>query len=464
MAAENRPNILFFFPDQHRADWLGSFHRLPLKTPNLDRLAAEGVLFNDCVTPSPLCAPARACLAAGKEYDRCRTPSNGENFPLDETTVYALLRNGGYHVMGCGKFDLAKALHDWDLHGKRRLDEWGFSDGIDNEGKWDGINSGRDTAKGPYMHYLEQKQLKDVHVQDFDRRRKTGKDATFPTPLPEEAYCDNWVAQNGLDLLRRAPAERPWFLQVNFTGPHDPWDITGSMLDAVRGRTGFPPPVQNEQFDPETHRRIRRNYAAMIENIDRWIGRYCTFLEETGQRENTLIVYSSDHGEMLGDHGQWGKSCAYHGAVGVPLIIAGPGVRSGQTCRAPATILDLAATFLDWANLPVPRDMDSISLKPILAGTTDRSRTVVQSGLDSWRAVYDGRYKLIRGRNGQKAPDRRGPFRLYDRENDPGETRNVAGDHPEIVRRLAPLLPAEGQRPNPETPEATPATPGKPGT
>jgi hypothetical protein len=113
--------------------------------------------------------------------------------------------------MGCGKFDLAKAMHDWKLHGKRLLPEWGFSNGIDNEGKWDAINSGARTPKGPYMAFLQQQALLDIHVADFRRRRD--KSATFPTPLPERAYCDNWLACNGLELLREAPAGKPWFLQ-----------------------------------------------------------------------------------------------------------------------------------------------------------------------------------------------------------------------------------------------------------
>ncbi len=131
---DGRPNILFFYPDTLRYDWIESRGAMPIRTPNLKRLADEGVDFAKAVTPSPLCAPARACLAAGMEYDRCRVPTNGENYPLDQTTVYTLLRESGYHVLGCGKFDLHKPELDWGLDGKRLIEEWGFSDGVDNVG------------------------------------------------------------------------------------------------------------------------------------------------------------------------------------------------------------------------------------------------------------------------------------------------------------------------------------------
>ncbi|MDH7569825.1 MAG: sulfatase-like hydrolase/transferase, partial [Armatimonadota bacterium] len=218
-----RPNMLLLFPDQHRFDWLGGVGDLDVRTPNLQRLARRGVRFTRALTPSPLCAPARACLAAGKEYPRCRVPDNGVDYPLDQPTFYAALRRSGYHVAGCGKFDLHKASYTWGLDGKNCLEEWGFSDGIDNEGKMDAVHSGRAEPKGPYMAYLYQRGLAAVHLRDF--RRHQYRD-THPTPLPEDAYCDNWVGANGLELMKRFPPGKPWYLQVNFTGPHSPMDVT----------------------------------------------------------------------------------------------------------------------------------------------------------------------------------------------------------------------------------------------
>lgn len=436
-SAGRRPNILFLFPDQHRFDWLGTNPRIPVRTPNLDRLARGGVRFSNAVCPSPLCAPSRACLASGREYDRCRVASNKVDYPLDQRTFYSLLRESGYHVAGCGKFDLHKATFDWGLDGKRLLEAWGFSDGIDNEGKWDAISSGAEEPKGPYMAYLHRGGLAAAHVQDFMRRRQIGGVvATFPTPLPEEAYCDNWVARNGLKLMERFPQDRPWFLQVNFTGPHTPLDITKRMEGLYRG-IDFPQPNECLKLSPEQHVAIRQNYSAMVENIDRWVGIYLEELGERGELDNTLIVYSSDHGEMLWDHNLTGKSTPYQPSVGVPLIIAGPGVREGIVSDRPATTTDLTATFLDYARVPQPEDMDSLSLKSILEGRGGAPRDYVLSGLGSWRMVFDGRYKLVRG-------IAEGAL-LFDLECDPFEEDSIAETSPVEFARLSGILDREGQ-------------------
>jgi len=451
-----RPNILFFFPDQHRFDWLGTNPNLPLRTPNLSALAARGVRFTNALTPSPLCAPARACLAAGKEYDRCGVPGNGRDYPVSQTTFYTLLREGGYHVAGCGKFDLHKGSPTWGLDGKHLLKEWGFSDGIDNAGKMDAVASGATEPKDPYMAYLKEKGLLEIHVADF--RKRGGYRGTFPTPLPEEAYCDNWVANNGLELMKRFPAAKPWFLQINFTGPHSPLDITKRMDSICRGRD-FPQPNRCTQFTPEIHVAIRQNYSAMVENIDRWLSVYVERLKERGELDNTLIVWSSDHGDMLGDHDQWGKTSPYQPSVAVPLIVAGPGVRRGAVGNAPVSVLDLTATFLEYGGQAKPDGMESRSLKALLEGKTDRHRTHVLSGLNAWRLVFDGRHKLIRGYGGGgkgkrktdggggDAVGKEAPPLLFDLEKDPLENENIAAKAPEEVARLSRLLEANRSAP-----------------
>lgn len=430
-AANKQPNILLLFPDQHRFDWLGTTKGLPVHTPNIDRLAARGVQFTNAVCPSPVCAPSRACLASGKEYDRCRVPHNGVNYPLDQPTFYQMLRQSGYYVTGCGKFDLHKASPTWGLDGRTNLDDWGFDDGIDNAGKWDAINSGREIPQDPYMAYLHDHNLAQMHVEDFLKRRKIK--ATFATPLPDPAYCDNWIGQNGLFLLRRTPKNKPWFMQVNFTGPHDPVDITQSMSKLYEA-VDFPQPNRNTQFDAEKHIEIRRNYSAMVENIDRWVGVYMQELERRGELGNTLVVFSSDHGEMLGDHDRWGKNQPYQPSSGVPLVVSGPGVAQSNINNNPTTTLDLAATFLESAGVPVPNEMDSQSLWPILSGKSQQTREHVFSGLDPWRMVDDGRYKLVINHGKDKET------MLFDRINDPLENNNLAEKEPAQIKRLRKLL------------------------
>jgi arylsulfatase A-like enzyme len=428
-----RPNFLFLLPDQHRYDWLGSNPDLPLRTPTLDRIAAGGVRFTRAVCPSPLCAPSRACLAAGKDYDHCGVRNNKDDYPLEQPTYYQALRRAGYRVAGVGKFDLHKATMDWGAAGDRLLDEWGFTEGIDNEGKMDAIASGAEAPLGPYMAFLHERDLAQAHVADF-RQRRANK-GTHATPLPEEAYCDNWIAENGLRFLNGFPKEQPWHLVVNFTGPHSPMDVTEVMQRAWRD-VRFPPPVDSTELDPEAHNAIRQNYAAMIENIDRQVGRLLDAVRARGEMERTVVVYSSDHGEMLGDHDRWGKSTYYQPSVGVPLIAAGPGVLAGVVSDALVSMHDVAATFLDYAGCaPLPA-MESRSLRPLLEGKTSSHREVVRSGLDGWRMAWDGRYKLVE--------DAQAGTILFDLQEDPLERRNAAGDAPGEVARLLPALRAGG--------------------
>jgi len=437
MSKERPPNFLFFFPDQHRPDWLGTNPGLPLRTPNLDTLAARGTRFTRCYCSSPLCAPSRAALAAGKSYDRCGVADNQDDYPLDQPTYYQALQAAGYHVAGVGKFDLHKATLDWGLDGKRLIAEWGFDEGVDNEGKFDGSRSylanGRQ-PQGPYLAFLQQRGLADAYCREHDPEvRKPQLDA-YTTCLPDEAYCDNWVAENGACLLAGFPADQPWHLVFNFTGPHNPMDITASMRARWQD-IDFPPPHDNDHPDRQGLLRSRQNYAAMIENIDRQVGRLIELVRARGELENTLIVYSSDHGEMLGDHGYWGKSRWQTPSVGVPLIVAGPGVRQAAVSEALVSVHDLAATLVDYARAQPMPGMDALSLRPLLEGRADVHRTHLVSGLNEWRVAYDGRYKLV------VYPGQ--PPLLYDTLADPHEDHDIAAQRPEVVARLHAILEQE---------------------
>jgi arylsulfatase A-like enzyme len=286
---------------------------------------------------------------------------------------------------------------------------------------------------------------------------------TTPVDLADDLYNDNWVGRVALDLLESFPQGKPWFLQVNYPGPHAPMDITPSMAGLYKG-VPFPSPVDNTQLAPAVHHEIRRNYSAMIENIDRWLGRYLGTLDRRGELENTLVIFSSDHGEMLGDHNLWGKRVPYQPSVSVPLVIRGPRVRKGTVVRGPVSTLDLAATFLDYGGAGRMSGMDSRSLRPVLEEGRQAFASHATSAHGAWRLVSDGRYKLISGFDpGNPAedddadavkkqkppggismaaamPDKRSLV-LYDLETDPNERANVAERHPRIVSKLEKLLP-----------------------
>lgn len=427
-----RPNILFFFPDQWRFDWMPDTPGLDLRLPNLRALTQRGVKFTHAAVSSPLCAPSRACLASGQNYERCGVADNGFDYPLPQRTYYQSLREHGYAVLGVGKLDLHKKTMDWGLDGSRLTKEWGFSAAIDNEGKHDAIRSGRLTPKGPYMKYLHDAGLAHAHVEDFEKR--TGPPSytnLAPTPLPDSAYCDNWIAENGFKLLRAVPQRQPWHLVLNFTGPHDPVDVTKQMLARHPGRQ-FPQPRSTQQYDAATHNGIRERYAAMCENIDRWLGEYTEEIRKRGELDNTLIVFSSDHGEMLGDLGLWGKSKPFDPSVRVPLVAAGPQIAQKRVSSALIQVHDLAATFLDISGAkPLPLT-DAQSIRSLLEGKKKSHRPKLSSGLKEWKIVSDGRWKLVEGWQGQKE-------QLFDTTANPAEDKNLAVQHPEQIARLRAL-------------------------
>jgi arylsulfatase len=433
MIKTRKPNFLFFFPDQHRPDWLGCNPALPLRTPNLDRLCANGVRFTNAFTPSPLCSPARACLATGRDYHRCGVRNNRQNTPLSLPTYYQYLRDSGYEVAGVGKFDLHKADHDWGLDGSKMLKEYGFTRGIDNEGKMNAISSYRSRGNrpgGPYMEYLRTRGLDLEHADSVEQGRKKHNGA-WVTPLPDDAYCDNWIAGNAERFLSEFPEDQPWHLVVNFAGPHNPFDVTADMHEAWKD-VCLPPAYDNDQDDPGVVMARRRHYAAMIENIDKHVGSMIELVKQRGELEHTIIVYASDHGEMLGDHGRWAKSVPYTPSSGVPLIISGPGIQAGVCSDALVSMHDLAATFLDYGRTDPLPDSDAVSLRHVLEGQDEKHRDYVISGLNEWSMIFDGHFKCVIGL--EESP------MLFDMITDPHELMNLADTHPKMVAQLVEKL------------------------
>jgi len=442
--APTQPNILFLFPDQWRWDWLGChdgsatpYGNIPVNTPNIDRLAARGTRFTRCYTNSPVCSPARACLAQGVRYERCGVPSNQFNTPSDADTVFKRLRDAGYRTAITGKADLQKQLHYKGLDGwTPGIGQLGFIESANQCGKWDAVNSGRNRPADPYMASLYKSGWAEAHKQDFATRRDFKGMPTHPTPLPRQHYTDDFCGGNALDMLQRWPVDHtgehhaPWMLWVNFPGPHEPYDPPRCLQERYDS-VNFPGPVdqQAEKFERD-HQQLRRNYAAMCEGIDDWVGKLLVQVEARGELDNTLVIFTSDHGEMLGDHGRWAKSLPEEASTRVPLVAAGPGIEPGRICEDLVELIDISATLLSAAGIKTPNNWDARPLPT--QGNEPRDHAC--SALGKWSMVVRDRYKLVVH---QEAPDR-----LYDLEDDPGELTNLAQRMPDMVAELRDLLPA----------------------
>ncbi|MBI1337438.1 MAG: sulfatase-like hydrolase/transferase [Phycisphaera sp.] len=443
------PNFLFLFPDQWRWDFLGCetspYGKMPVRTPNIDALAARGVRFTQCRTNSPVCAPARAALSQGLRYHRCGVESNGQDTPYDAVTYYALLREAGYRTLTCGKNDLHKKTFWKGRDGWTHLmGKYGFSDAIASSGKMDAARWGQVEEGGPhcaYTSYLHSHGLFGAY------REASNRNDLAPAPFDREHYTDDFCGRMAIELLDRTPANEPWALWVNFPGPHDPFDPPAELQRRYDG-VDFPDRVGSEPVMSKTRQDVaqaRRNYAACCEGLDEWVGWIIDKVEQRGELDNTVVIFSSDHGEMLGDHGKYTKGVPYEPSVHVPLIVAGPGIARGKVSHALVELIDLAATHLDLAGLSCPDYYDSKSLKPILCNQADDKthRDVTVSSLGRWRMVFDGRYKLVETLakpEGDQPMSRDGEPALYDLQIDPGETADLSMKHPEIASRLAAVL------------------------
>ncbi|MEX0655703.1 MAG: sulfatase-like hydrolase/transferase, partial [Phycisphaeraceae bacterium] len=333
--------------------------------------------------------------------------------------------------------------------------QYGFTDAIDQSGKLDAKQWGAVDKGGPhcsYTSYLHANGQFDTYADDYQRRAQeaTHFAAAWPSPLAREHYTDDFCGRTALELLDRQPNEGPWMLWVNFPGPHDPFDPPRELQARYDG-VAFPEPVAGKAEHlrkdgsavPLNHQQIRRNYAAACEGIDEWVGRIMDKVAQRGELENTVVVFSSDHGEMLGDHGRFLKNVPQEGSVHVPLIIAGPGIQKGAVSDALVELIDISATLLEAAGLECPGDWDALPLGSVLRGeAADGDHREVQvSALGAWRMICDGRYKCILHEDGE--PE------LYDMQEDPGELTNLAGDQPQRLQLLEAALAAQTGDENP---------------
>lgn len=433
------PNLLVLFPDQWRADWFGHLG-MPVRTPHLDALAARGTRFDACRSNSPLCAPARSCVSAGLRYRACGVPDNGVNLDPHLPNCWQALRDAGWRVATCGKNDIHKGDQAWSRSGWMPiLGRLGFTEAREHAGKHDAAGKLRRGTPCLYGDLLRTAGADTDYLADLASRRTPGHPAG-DNRLPRDLYTDDVCGMQALQLLAGLPADAPWSLWVNFPGPHEPFDPPGELARRYAD-TAFPPPRRPDPADPSDHLAVRRSYAAMMEGIDEWCGRILAAVAARGELERTVVVFASDHGDMLGDLGRWFKSVPYEGAVRVPLVLAGPGIAAGRTSTALVESCDLAPTFAGLTGGPAPASWHGRSLWPLLRGEADDSAHRTHQVMEladhagDWEAVCDGRLKLVRHRDGRRE--------IYDLVADPHETQDRAGDPPPGLAALERLLDAD---------------------
>ena len=429
-----KPNILWICSDQQRFNTIGALGNPHVRTPAIDRLAAAGLAFTHAYCQSPICTPSRASLLTGMYPSTVHGCMNGnDRWAGAAPLLTRILADAGYDCGLSGKLHIAGACGRIEPRGDDgyRFFRWSH----DPEDRWPEGHAYRDWLA--------------------ERGHDLGEMRTDPASIRPELHQSSWCSDEAIAFMTE-PRDGPWLMSVNMFDPHAPFDPPQSYLDrydpeAMPGPwfresdlehqrklagVDFQGPSRTPQQNDAKDKQAR--YYAMIELIDHNVGRMMDALEASGQRDDTLVIFMSDHGEMLGDHGLMLKGCRfYEGLVRVPLIVAGAGVPV-VNCRSDALVelMDLAPTLLELAGLAIPERMQGRSLTPLFRdpGTAhrDSARCEYYRALNpntseyDWEGSYgtmirDHRYKLC-VYHGHEFGE------LYDLEKDPREFDNLWDD------------------------------------
>ena len=486
MSAHLPPNVLWICTDQQRYDTLGCYGNEFVRTPSVDGLAADGVRFERCYSQSPVCTPSRASMLTGRYPRTTRCRQNGQALPDDETVVPRALAAAGYATGLAGKLHLAPCQPDAldpETNVERRIDD-GY-----RTFHWS-HHPTHDVPTNDYLRWLRTRDVDfrdDLYVDDSTGAVRIDRSSSYGGPvadseyvqvsLPAEHHQSTWCADRAIEFVEAHADEQPWFFSVNFFDPHHAFDPPADYLDRYVDRldeiplptrrdgehADAPPPRREDTHgaynkagyypaadmaDAE-HRLVRAAYWAMVDLIDDQVGRLLDALARTDQRRDTLVVFTSDHGEMLGDHDLYLKGpYFYEEAVRVPLVLSWPGtVDARESVSSPVELADLAPTVLDAAGVgPLPR-MQAESLWPGLRGERDLD----SHREDAYAEYYDAtanyadresapagtmirtdQFKLVRWHSSDGGE-------LYDLEADPDELHD-RWDDPEYAEAKRDLL------------------------
>ena len=435
---ETTPNILFLMTDQQRWDAMGCSGDW-VQTPNLDRIASEGTRFTNCVTTSPVCIPTRLSLATGLYPHNTHVWNNmNHQMPAETPTWMQAVRDAGYRTSLFGKTHLHP--HNGDLRER---------EGLMNAYGLDDVNEiGGPRASANVLSHMtamwEGKGVWEAYRADYRERFSTKPHLVRASTLEFEDYADVYVGQQAKQYLQNYERDEPWCCWVSFGGPHEPWDTPepyASMYDPEDMPPAIPRPPAGERpkghldrlmqrvnptFEPGEIGRLRANYAGNVTLIDDQIGEILGAIEARGELENTIIVHTSDHGEMNGDYGLIYKSNFLNGAVRIPLLVRTPdSTNAGSVCESPVEWIDIGPTLVELAGGELEHRQFGKSLCPVLTQPEATHRDFAISEVEGEIMLLNRGWKIVLNADGEV-------YLLFDVRNDPNEIQNLAG-RPEVV-------------------------------
>ena len=438
---EKMPNILWICTDQQRFDTIQGLSNTYIKTPNIQKLVAESVTFTNTFVQCPICSPSRGSFLTGRYPHVTGLRANGQRIRETERLVPRILADYEYNCALAGKLHLSPCFGG---RNEQRIDDgyslfW-WSHDISNQ--WPGQNQ--------WYNWLDKNGIKipppPPHVE------------AWGMPIEPKYTQTAWCSDMAIQFMRQQREFNPWLMSVNIFQPHHPFWPTAEYLSHY-DPAKMPDPAYKEgeledkpkfqevdhrgayggtavsftKTSAEQHKRITAAYYAMIEQVDTEVGRMMQALEETGQSDDTIVIFMSDHGEMLGDHGIYLKGPYFYDCLTrVPLIVRWPKkFKAGIKVDALVEMIDLAPTLVEAAGLPIPSGMQGRSLTPLLTGETTTHRDSVYIEYFDANALYDPppmcsavrteKFKLSFYNNLNTGE-------LYDLEKDPGEFHNVWND------------------------------------
>ncbi|HBE03508.1 MAG: hypothetical protein A2096_01430 [Spirochaetes bacterium GWF1_41_5] len=447
-----RPNVLWLMSDQHNAGCTGYAGHPDVKTPNLDSIAGSGVNFINGFCNNPICAPSRICFATGTYMHTSRMFGNDcQEYGKDARTIAMLFRQYGYQNALIGKSHMVRK---WDEAGFERIRYTDLCDALYN-----------DPMTTHYFRYLCDHRLGDLYEEGTPRAEMDyTNDGSKPAKLPYEHSIEHFTGNESLAFLQERDTRRPFFLKMSFQRPHAPIAPAGeyfnlydpdrlclpaSMADwyenGFAGKPDFMRQLLEKQIpypfcvkDEKRLRRVLASYYALITCIDMEIGRVIDYLKKTGQYENTIILYTADHGDFAGEHGLFHKNFGIYESIHrIPFLLKYPGSPAGKKIEGLAEAVDYFPTLCALCEIPVPEQAEGSSLLPLISGTGSGKNAVFcewewPTAGGKCSAVRTRDYRLVfygKGKGGE----------LYDRSKDPGEMCNL-WNNPEYTARKLELL------------------------
>jgi len=434
MTSENRPNIVFILTDQMRGDCLSILGHPTVRTPNLDRMAREGTVFTAAYSACPSCIAARASIFTGQRPTTHGRLGYRDQVPWQyENTLAEVLARSGYQTHCVGK------THFFP----QRLPL-----GFETQDSYEGLQNFGGGYVNDYFEWLKER----TDVQERDHGLGSNSWVGGVSCLPEELHNNSWVVTCGIEFLKRRDRDRPFFLNLSFHRPHAPLDPPKEYLERYRDcaissvpagewATRYDRPVSDKnawcgRLSLDLLAESRRAYYAQITHIDAQIGRFVSKCEELAPGR-TWFVFSSDHGEMLGDHHLFRKTYAYEGSAKIPMIISSPDGSKQHMSDATVSQQDIMPTILDAAGIDVPERVEGRSMLPLLSTPSEDVH---------WRDYVHGEHSacyhedmamqfLTDGKEKYIWYTRTGEEQLFNLVDDPDELHDLAGD-PACERRL----------------------------